>query len=404
MLIPTLVRREVLGAEESQLLQGNAALPEAIPESFLGTARCVYLDPPFMTGKVFPRSRPYGTRGWKTGSPALKLKSYDDRFPSSEDYLTFLRGLLENSRRVLREDGVLLLHLDWRSSARGRLLCDELFGEKNFLNEIIWSYESGGTATTHYARKHDTILMYAVGEDYRFDITRIPIGTRQMKDNHMKRSVDENGRAYRAIRSGGKEYRYYEDEPVYPGDVWTDISILQQRDPERMGFRTQKPMRLLERLLKPLVQPGDLVADLCCGSGTTLAAAQSLGCRFLGMDISAEALAVSASRLESGYVLDFSPAEDPARPEGAPEAGGFALRGYSSDFPFPASNDPVAAVEQWRIGRIRNDIFYATESAARSFLQPELMCWLPLPDGEGDLGISITDAAGQRRVFRWEEA
>ncbi|MBQ7864880.1 MAG: site-specific DNA-methyltransferase, partial [Clostridia bacterium] len=83
--------------------------------------------------------------------------------------------------------------------------------------------------------------------------------TSAVRRNHMRRQVDETGRTYRSIRSGGKEYRYYDDTPVYPGDVWTDISHLQQRDPERSGYATQKPLKLLDRLLRPVVQPGDRV-------------------------------------------------------------------------------------------------------------------------------------------------
>ena len=86
------------------------------------------------------------------------------------------------------------------------------------------------------------------------------------------------------ITSNGKEYRYYDDEPVYPGDVWSDISILQQRDPERTGYATQKPLKLLERLLLPVTNPGDLVVDLCCGSGTTLEEAQKLVLEDAGLE------------------------------------------------------------------------------------------------------------------------
>ena len=93
----------------------------------------------------------------------------------------------------------------------------------------------------------------------------------------MRRCVDENGRSYSQITTGGKVYRYYDDAPVYPGDVWSDISHLQQKDPERTGYPTQKPLKLLERLLLPVVREGDMVADLCCGSGTAMEAAQSLG-------------------------------------------------------------------------------------------------------------------------------
>lgn len=157
------------------------------------------------------------------------------------------------------------------------LLCDEIFGEDMFLNEIVWSYESGGRAKKYFSRKHDTILLYARSKDYHFDLRRVPLVRAEHRKNQMRRCVDENGRSYSQITTGGKVYRYYDDAPVYPGDVWSDISHLQQKDPERTGYPTQKPLKLLERLLLPVVREGDMVADLCCGSGTAMEAAQSLG-------------------------------------------------------------------------------------------------------------------------------
>ena len=131
-----------------------------------------------------------------------------------------------------------------------------MFGAEQFLNEIIWAYESGGRSKKTFSRKHDTVLMYAKTKKYRFDITRVPLDRQSKRRNHMARGIDENGRLYSYIRSNGKEYRYYDDEPVYPGDVWTDISHLQQRDPERTGYATQKPLKLLERLLRPVTNRG----------------------------------------------------------------------------------------------------------------------------------------------------
>jgi len=203
------ITREIIGNGESLLLCGNGA-GELPPElaAYEGKVQCVYVDPPFMTGGTFTRRRRFGQKGWKTGSPAPEYPAYDDRFPNREAYLTFLRGVLSNAHKLLSATGVLCLHLDWRASAYARILCDEIFGEDRFLNEVIWAYESGGRAKRHFSRKHDVILLYAKTRKYRFDLTKVPLQRSAARRNHMRRQVDENGRAYRSIRSGGKEYRY----------------------------------------------------------------------------------------------------------------------------------------------------------------------------------------------------
>ena len=123
--------------------------------------------------------------------------------------------------------------------------------------------------------------------------------------NHLRRHVDADGRVYRTIRSAGRVYRYYDDEPTLPPDVWLDVNHLQQRDPERLGYPTQKPEALLRRIVAACSEPGQVVADFFCGSGTTLAAAQRLGRRWLGVDCSPAAVAIAAARL--GRLVDAPP-------------------------------------------------------------------------------------------------
>ena len=115
--------------------------------------------------------------------------------------------------------------------------------------------------------------------------------------NHMKRRADEDGRIYYAIRSNGKEYRYYEDDLIYPSDVWDDIEHLHQRDPERTGYATQKPEALLKRIISVSTEPGDLVMDLFAGSGTTAAAAVKLNRRFVIADCSMASMLASRRRI-----------------------------------------------------------------------------------------------------------
>ena len=401
MFEQTEVNREVFGAGENLLIQGDVrSLPKEISR-LAGKVQCVYLDPPFMTGEKFTRTRPWGDRGWKKGTPLIRLPAYEDSADDEKACLRLLRQMIRAGRKLLSPTGVFYLHLDWRMSARARVICDQVFGRELFLNEIIWGYESGGRAKKTFSRKHDTILMYARTPDYRFDITRVPLERRAVRKNHMARGMDEDGRMYSSIVTRGKEYRYYDDEPVYPGDVWTDISHLQQRDPERTGFATQKPVKLLERLLLPVTAPGDLIADLCCGSGTALAAAQQLGLRFAGMDLSPEAVAVSLARLKADNLTVICPGAPAAGTLLTREADGrFRMEGLEMENPaFPAGGLPTDAVEAWDTGRIEDGCFIAERHYQRSSRYPELVTSLQAEPGE-IRAVLVTDAAGGRRVYR----
>ena len=236
-----------------------------------------YLDPPYLTGRDFG--------------------AYCDRFPSDEDYYAMMRAVLQGVYEVLDARGSLFLHIAWRTHARLRLLLEEIFGAEGFRNEIVWCYRSGGRAQTHFSRKHDTLLFFAKSHDAYFDAMQDPLPRAEVRSNHMKRGVDEDGRAYRAIRSGGRLYRYFDDEGVPASDVWTDIPHLHQRDPERTGYPTQKPLRLLERIVRCASREGDVVLDAFAGSGTALEAAFRLGRTFIGMDCAPESLATVQRRL-----------------------------------------------------------------------------------------------------------
>lgn len=394
-------KREIVGTGNTQLCQGDSTTMDL--SQWRGKVQCVYMDPPFMTGEQFLRRRPVGEEGWRTGKQSIQLPAYTDKFPSREAYLDFLRRLCDQAKMLLAPTGMLALHLDWRSAPYGRMICDQVLGEKLFMNEIIWAYESGGRSMNRFSRKHDTILLYARSRDVRFDISRVALKRDEVRKNHMRREVDEQGRAFRSIRSGGKVYRYYDDEPVYPGDVWTDISHLQQRDPERTGYTTQKPQKLLERILLPVTQSGELVADLCCGSGTTLAAAQSIGCRGLGIDQHGDALSVTAARLKGDFAVDAPTASGDAVLDAVfdPDKGMVTLMGFTAPGEWPQSADPLAQVEQWSAGRLRSDgTFYAQENLTRSYVSPGLPVWALIPEGEGEAAVRVTDARGRRWLFK----
>lgn len=409
MYVQTRISRAEYGEGENLLACGSVMKPPREIRELAGKARFAYLDPPFMTGESFQRKRPYGEKGWRRGSPSLQLEGFADRFADEKAYLRFLRRAVSLSRDLLEEEGVFCLHLDWRMSGQGRILCDKIFGKDRFLNEIIWAYDSGGRSKKFFPRKHETILMYARGPKYAFDLTRVPLSRGQHRRNHMARGVDAGGRTYSSIMSHGKEYRYYDDDPVFPGDVWTDIGFLQQKDPERTGYPTQKPRKLLERLMKPVTDPGCLAVDLCCGSGTTLVAAESLGCRWAGLDLCPEALAVCQARLgaESLTVLGETAMDGVGvRAEYDPAAERLRMKGLflPEGDPWPAGAEPGDLVEAWETGRIEGKVFRSEARYQRSFQYPALVDSLRMRRGEQIPDLLVTDAAGTRRAYRWEEA
>lgn len=235
----------------------------------------IYADPPFFTGKVHTQS---------DGRHRLH-----DAWPGGlQEYLAFLRPRLSEMRRLLAEAGTLALHLDWHAAHHARVLLDEIFGSAHFLNEIIWSYRTGGVSRRWLGRKHDTILVYArsMGR-HKFNLLRE--GTFRTDGLN----YDDAGRPYKSTRKG--RLYFHADGPALT-DVW-EIPFLSTVSLERTGYPTQKPLLLLERLVRAFTDPGDWVGDFFCGSGTTLVAADKLGRRWVGCDQDAQAVQIARRRL-----------------------------------------------------------------------------------------------------------
>ncbi len=181
-----------------------------------------------------------------------------------------------------------------------------------------------------------------------------------------------------------------------------DSGFVQQRDPERTGYATQKPLKLLERLLLPVTNPGALTVDLCCGSGTALEAAQKLGCRYAGMDVNPEAVAIALNRLKPENLTVICPCgkkDAELLAEDDEETGRFRMDGLREEHPlFPAKTTPMDNLESWETGRIEDGVFYADQAFRRSFRYPELQHDLRAEPGS-IRAVMTTDAAGIRRAF-----
>jgi site-specific DNA-methyltransferase (adenine-specific) len=269
------------GAGPGAVIEGdNLAVLEALPD---GVVDLAYADPPFATGTTQrlvsirtgrgDRTR-RGFRGQEVSWEAVSDLAWDDAVPLDQ-HLDQLAARIRAIHRVLAADGSLYLHVDWRTVHHVRLLLDEVFGAHRFLNELVWAYDYGGRPRDRWPRKHDTILWYAKGDRWIFDrdaIDRIP---------------------YLAPGLVGPEKAA---RGKLPTDVWW-MTIVPPASAERTGYPTQKPVRLLERIVAASSRPGGLVLDPYAGSGTTGVAAARLGRRWLLADINPVAVEIARGRL-----------------------------------------------------------------------------------------------------------
>ena len=248
-----------------------------------GSVDLIYTDPPFGTGKRQRLDTIRTGEGEKVRTgfgdrlypfEVVSSIEYRDDLPF-EEYLGFLEERLREMHRVLAPNGSIYLHLDHHAVHYARIILDEIFGPERFLNEIIWSYDYGGRHRDRWPRKHDSILWYAKGKQWKFnrkDIDRIP---------------------YMAPGLVGPEKAA---KGKLPTDVWW-MTIVPTNGSERTGYPTQKPLGLARRIIAASSDPGDLVADFFCGSGTVGVAAKELGRSYLLVDSNPEAIEIARQRL-----------------------------------------------------------------------------------------------------------
>lgn len=248
-----------------------------------GKLQLVYMDPPFYSKASYDAVIRLKSKKIPN-APAIKPTAYDDNWKSGvEDYLRMLCVRLFLVRDLLAEEGCCWVHLDWHVVHYVKILMDEIFGQQNFVNEIIWNYKSGGTGKRSFSRKHDTLLFYGKTGNYYF------------------RPLQE-----KSYNRGYKPYRFkgvaeYEDERgwytlVNMKDVW-QIDMVGRTSSERTGYATQKPEQLLCQIMESCSRRGDLCADFFGGSGTLAAAAEKLGRRWISCDMGGIATASSLQRM-----------------------------------------------------------------------------------------------------------
>ena len=233
----------------------------------------IYLDPPYFSQKNY--------------------EDFTDFWNSLDDYLTFMKLRLQEMHRILKNTGSIYLHVDWHAVHYLKVEMDKIFGYNNFQNEIIWCYNSPVNSHNRFCRKHDNILFYTKSNKYTFN------------DNDVRIPYGEwaNGKKSYKTKSYGldevKEIELNKNGKLCP-DYW-DINMLSSNSKERNKYPTQKPIELLERIVKASSNENDIILDPFCGSGTTLEAANQLDRKYIGIDENKQAIEICKKRLKNDY-------------------------------------------------------------------------------------------------------
>ncbi len=250
----------------------------------------IYLDPPFFTGKIqkgkwhpeaMEVSYEDSKRFWSEKADVMRekapvwLRHIAIKRPDFASYLWYMMERLEACHKALKNKGSIYLHCDWRASHYLRMVMDEVFGYKNFINEIIWTFKTGGAGKRYFSRKHHTIFLYSKGRGYiYYNVKEKSIVNKSKGYNpYTKQFIDKDGNTYVMVN---------------PRDVWDskDTQYINMHDlKQRVGYPTQKPEGLLEKIINASSDESSVVLDPFCGCGTTAIVASKLNRKFIGIDI-----------------------------------------------------------------------------------------------------------------------
>lgn len=345
----SLLRSESAGSStRNRLIWGdNRLVMSSLIKEYAGQVRLVYIDPPFDTGTDFSYRVQVGDADFTKVPSVLEEHAYRDTWGHGRaSYLRMLYDRLVLIDELLADDGSLFLHIGSNVSHYAKILCDEIFGPDAYVNEIIWKRQTAhsdiGQGARHMGRLHDVILLYRKGEGGPWTMEYTPYDESYV-ERFYKHVEPESGRRYRlsdatgprGAAKGNPHYeflgvtrywrfsearmkelyeqgrivqtkpgavpaqkRYLDEMPGVPlQDIWMDVPPVQAQALERLGYDTQKPEALLERIIKLASEPGDLVADFFLGSGTTAAVAEKLGRGWIGCDLGRFAIHTTRKRL-----------------------------------------------------------------------------------------------------------
>jgi len=351
-----------ISSQPNRLIWGDNLLvmQALLAQGYEGQIDLIYIDPPFNTGENFnfPNEVKIGDRNYEREMPMNERLAYSDTWERGIDsFLDMMYPRLWLMKRLLSENGSIYVHCDWRVNCYIRLVLSEIFGINNFRSEITWVRSTNPKGSQHVSQKYDvyTDSIYYFAKSNQTEINleeiRIPLSDAELEEKYKYR--DEKGRYYdgpiiRSMSMGPRPTMVYEYKGFTPpdcgwrvvhkkleeidrngdlgwtsngkpfrklrlkddrgkpvGNFWNDISLINSQAEERIGYPTQKPEALLERIIKASSNEGDLVADFFCGSGTTAAVAEKLGRRWITSDLSKTAIQVARSRLVNKDAAPF---------------------------------------------------------------------------------------------------
>lgn len=314
---------------------------------FRGKVDLIYIDPPFASNKDYVRK--VELRGLKDlgrieedSESLIQQTMYEDIWKRDE-YFQFMYERLILLKELLAETGSIYVHLDYRMMHYLKVLMDEVFGEDNFRNEIIWAYRRWTAQSKIFQNSHDVILWYSKSDQYTWSQ---PYEKYADEAAHFTEE-DEKGK-YRWQYLHGKKYKLYLKEGTRMKDWWNDLPYINSMAQERTGYATQKPESLLERIIKASSVENDLVLDCFVGSGTTCAVAQKLGRRWIGVDVNKGAIQVTSKRLQK-IIKDQKETKYPT----------FAIYKVNNyDLRILKTEAKELAIQQYGITKIKTDPFF----------------------------------------------
>jgi len=277
---------------KNKLIWGdNFLVMSSLLKEFAGKINLIYIDPPFATGQDFSYQIKVGDEKWTKEPSAIEELAYRDTWGKGlESYLQMMYDRLVLIKELLAVNGTVYLHLDPKVSHYLKAVMDEIFDKENFRNEIIWCYFGPTNVSRDFPKKHDVILRYSKTNSaiFNFDDVRIP---------YSPESIDRANR--NVIGAGGMDFEKIalHEQGKVPEDWWVGIQQATKYPGERVGYPTQKPIRLIERIIKVSSNKNDLIGDFFCGSGTTGVVAEKLGRRWVMSDLGRFAIHATRKRL-----------------------------------------------------------------------------------------------------------
>ena len=266
----------------------NLQVMSYLLKTYRGKINLIYIDPPFDSKADYKKKIELKGKKVENDRTAFEEKQYTDIW-TNDEYLQFIYERLILLRELLVDDGSLYLHCDPTAGHYIKIVMDEVFGNDNFRNEIVWCYTGPSSPNMkNFPRKHDTIFRYSKSQECCWNPQRIPYKDPKQT---LRRAMDGGAGI------GQEEVERYRERGKLVEDYWTDIALAVRSPNERIDYPTQKPEALLERIIEVSSDPGDIVFDCFMGSGTTQAVAMKLGRRFIGADINLGAVETTTKRL-----------------------------------------------------------------------------------------------------------